>query len=293
MRLAYIPSPARSEWHFGPVSVHAQALCVIAGIVLAVWLADRRYRAIGGRRGVILDVAAWAVPAGLIGAALGVVLVDGRRFFDGNPGLWHVARAWDVAIGFPGAVALGAGGAWLACRRIRGPRGERVRLGPVAGAAAPGIAFGHALVSVGNWFAQQGYGEPASLWWAVRISPEHRMSGYENYATFQPVFLYQALWDVATGFAVIWAARRFSLTGARTFAVYAALFAIGGFWLDWLRIGQATLVWGIRTGEFGDAVVLVLAVGYLIRSRRMRAVELLPAPKSALESDSSSDVMST
>ncbi|MBV9384257.1 MAG: prolipoprotein diacylglyceryl transferase [Streptosporangiaceae bacterium] len=292
MRLAYIPSPARSSWHFGPLPVRAQALCVIAGILLAVWLAGRRYRAIGGRRGVVLDVAAWAVPAGLIGAAAGVVLVDGRRFFDGNPGLWHTVRVWDTAIGFPGAVALGAAGAWLGCRRIHGPRGERVRLGPVAGAAAPAIAFGAAVVSLGNWLAQRSYGEPSSLWWAVRISPEHRLPGYENYATFQPVFMYQALWDVATGITVIWAARRFSLPGPRVFALYAALFALGGFWLEWLRIGQATLVLGIRTTELGDAVVFALGVGYLIRTRRMRGVDLLPAPKSALERDSSSNVTS-
>jgi len=286
MRLAYLPSPARSAWHLGPLPVRAQALCVIAGILLAVWLADRRYRAIGGGRGIVPDVAAWAVPAGLISAILGVLLVDGRRFFGADAGLWHAARALDAAVGFPGALALGAGGAWLACRRIRGPRGETVRLGPLAGAAVPAIAFGYAVVSLGNWFAQQGYGRPSSLWWAVRIAPEHRLPGYENYATFQPVFLCQALWDVATGVAVIWAARRFGLAGSRVFALYVALFAIGGFWLDWLRIGQATLFLGIRTGELGDVVVLLLAVGHLIHSRHVRAAELRPVTEPALESDS-------
>jgi len=74
MPLAYLPSPPRSVWHLGPLSLRAQALCVLAGILLALWIADRRYRAAGGQPGVIADVAAWAIPAGLIPAAAGALL---------------------------------------------------------------------------------------------------------------------------------------------------------------------------------------------------------------------------
>ena len=77
---------------------------------------------------------------------------------------------------------------------------------------APALAFGLAIGGLGNWWAQQFYGPPSAWWWAVRIAPEHRVPGYENYATFQPAFLYLSLWEVALGFAVIWAARRFLLT---------------------------------------------------------------------------------
>ena len=113
MPLAYIPSPPRSSWHLGPLPIRAQALCVVAGILIAIWIADRRYRAAGGPRGVIVDVAAWAVPAGLVPAVIGALLIQAS----GGP--WHVIRTWDAVIGFPGAVALGALAAWLACRRLR------------------------------------------------------------------------------------------------------------------------------------------------------------------------------
>ncbi len=112
MPLAYIPSPSRSSWHLGPLPLRAQALCVVAGILLAIWIADRRYRGAGGPRGVIADVAAWAVPAGLIPAALGALLAQ----VHGSP--WQTVRIWDAVLGFPGAVALGTFAAWLACRRL-------------------------------------------------------------------------------------------------------------------------------------------------------------------------------
>ena len=58
MPLASIPSPLRSVWHVGPLPVRAQALCIIAGILLAILLTDRRYRKSGGAPGVIAEVAA-------------------------------------------------------------------------------------------------------------------------------------------------------------------------------------------------------------------------------------------
>jgi len=109
----------------------------------------------------------------------------------------------------------------------------------VAGAAAPGLAFGLALGCWANWIGQQLYGRPSALPWAVEITPAHRVPGYENYATFQPTFLYQCGWDVLTGLLVIWAARRFLLTGDRAFAVWLAAFAVGRYATEWLAIDFA------------------------------------------------------
>jgi prolipoprotein diacylglyceryltransferase len=285
MPLASIPSPGHPAWRLGPLSVRAYALCIIAGIVVAIVVASRRYRK-HQRAGVILDVAAWAVPFGLAGAVAHAILIDTRHDLAHAHRLWHAVTVGVAAIGVPGAVALGAVGAWIACRRAG------LRLGPVAGAAAPAIAFGLAIASLGNWWVQQFYGPPSAWWWAVQISPEHRVPGYENYATFQPVFLYQSLWDIALGFAVIWAARRFALSGERTFMLCAAGYAAGGLWMESLRIGPLPHALGIRYGELGDIAVFLLAVAgmYLTKPRRTPAARA--HPKRALVEDSSDDVMS-
>jgi prolipoprotein diacylglyceryltransferase len=290
MPLASIPSPGRAVWHLGPLPVRAYALCVIAGLVVALVVASRRYRRPGGQEtagpGLILDVAAWAVPFGLAGAFTHAILLDNRHAFGDEYRLWHAATAGIGAIGVPGAVALGALGAWIACRRAR------AELGPVAGAVAPALVFGLAIGGLGNWWAQQFYGPPSSWWWAVRISPTHRVPGYENYATFQPAFLYLSLWEVALGFAVIWAARRFALSGDRTFMLCAAGYAAGDFCAQTLRAGPLPHALGVRYGALGDIAVFVLAVlgMYLTRSGRRRPARA-PAKRAVVE-DSSGDVMS-
>jgi prolipoprotein diacylglyceryltransferase len=286
MPLASMPSPGHAAWRLGPLSVRAYALCVIAGIIVAVVAASRRYRRSGGQPGIILDVAAWAVPFGLAGALAHAMLLDAGHDFSHAYRLWHALAAAVAAIGISGAVALGAVGAWVACRRAG------IRLGPVAVAAAPAVAFGLAIGGLGNWWAQQFYGQPSTWWWAVQISPEHRVPGYENYATFQPLFLYQSLWDVALGIVVIWAARRFKLSGARTFMLGAAGYAVGGLWVESARIGPLPHVLGVRYGSLGDMAVFVLAVAGMYLTRPRRRPPTRAYPKRALVEDSSGDVMS-
>ena len=282
MHLAFLPSPARGLWHLGPLPLRAQELAIASGIIIAIAIADLLYRRAGGPRGVITDIAAWAIPAGLIPAAIGALTAQART----QP--WQGVHSVDAIVGLPGAVALGTLAAWLGCRRLRPPEpaGHRVTFAPVLAAAAPAIAFGAAVAQLGAWFTQQGFGHPSSLPWAVEISPVHRLPGYENFATFTPIFLYQAVWYVVAGIAVIVLARRLRLSGDRVFALGAAAYAAAGFGLFWLGIGHLPIIFGLRAGELGDAAVLVGSAVYLARTRRTRIKSVQAAHKPALESDS-------
>ena len=116
--LASFPSPSQGVWHIGIFPIRAYALCIIAGIIAALVIGDRRWVARGGERSVIYDIALWAVPFGLIGGRLYHVMTDWRTYF-GDEGLGFLAalRIWDGGLGIWGAVALGGVGAWMGCRR--------------------------------------------------------------------------------------------------------------------------------------------------------------------------------
>src|ERR1700759_3775642 len=272
MPVAFLPSPARGEWHLGSVPLRAYALGIVAGIILAVWLTARRYTRAGGRPDLVLDVAAWAVPFGLIGALLGGLVDVGRHLVPSYPHVWSLARDWDGSIGVPGAIALGALGAWIPCRR------PGIRLGPVAGAAAPATAFGAAVAYLGGWFSQATYGRPSGLPWAVAIDPAHRLAGYENFATFEPVFGYEMLWCVAAGFIVMWAARRFALIGERAFALQLALTFSGLCAAESLLISPAPQLAGLRVDQWAEIVTIVGAMAYLYRSRHRHGPDVIGPP---------------
>lgn len=262
---ASIPSPDQGTWDLGPVPVRAYALAIIVGIVVAIWVGNKRYVARGGRPGLITDVALWAVPFGIIGGRLYHVLSDWQIYF-GPDGKGFVAalRIWDGGLGIWGAVALGALGAWIGARR------QGVPLPPIGDAIAPGIALAQAIGRWGNWFNQELFGRPTDLPWGLEIAVGNRPAGYEEYATFHPTFLYESLWLVGVALVVIWADRRFSMGHGRVFALYVLLYVSGRLWIELLRIDPANTLGGLRLNVWTSIVVALGALAYLVISYRMR-----------------------
>jgi phosphatidylglycerol---prolipoprotein diacylglyceryl transferase len=261
--LAYLPSPSQGVWQLGPIPVRAYALCILVGIFVAVYITDRRWQARGGKAGQIADVALWAVPAGIIGARLYHILTDWTTYFgDGGLGFVAALKIWQGGLGIWGAVAGGALGAWYACRRYG------FLLPPLGDALAPGLAVAQAIGRWGNWFNQELFGEPTTLPWGLKIDPNFRPAGYEQFATFHPTFLYESLWCLAVAVMVWWLDRRFRMGHGRVFALYVALYCLGRFFWEILRIDDATRILGIRVNVFTSVLVGLGAVLYIVVSRR-------------------------
>jgi prolipoprotein diacylglyceryl transferase len=265
--LAGIPSPAQGEWHLGPFPVRAYALCIILGIIVAIWVADRRWVARGGRAGTMADLAVWAVPFGIVGGRVYHVLTSPDRYFgtDGTEGdLLAALYVWQGGLGIWGAVALGGVGAWIGARRAGIP------LPAVGDALAPGLALAQAVGRWGNWFNQELFGRPTDLPWGLQIDPDRRPEGFAEFDTFHPTFLYESLWLVGVAALVVWADRRFRLGHGRAFALYVAAYCVGRAWIEALRIDEAQVIAGLRLNEWTSLVVFLGAVVYFVVSARVR-----------------------
>ena len=260
--LAYLPSPSRGVWHLGPLPVRAYALCIIAGVAAALSLADRRWQARGGAPGAMSDVALWGVPFGIVGARLYHVVTDPELYFAAGKHPIEALYIWRGGLGIWGGVAGGALGAWIACRR----RG--VRLVEVADVMAPALPLAQAIGRLGNYFNQELYGRPSGLAWAVRIDPPNRPAATPTTATYQPTFLYEALWDLGVAGLVIWAERRYDLGRGRAFALYVAAYTVGRGWVEALRIDHANHLLGLRLNDWTSLLIFLAAAGYLLMTRR-------------------------
>ena len=267
MDLAFIPSPGQGVWHLGPFPIRAYALCIIAGVVVAIWMGERRWVARGGRPGQVGDIAIWAVPFGLVGGRLYHVLTDWRLYFGDGRNPVSVLYVWQGGLGIWGAISLGALGAYIGARRAR------VRFPPLADALAPGIAVAQAIGRWGNWFNQELFGKPTTLPWGLEIDPAHRQDlpvKYQAYETFHPTFLYESIRDLGVAGLVNWADCRFRLGHGRAFALYVAAYTAGRGWIEYLRIDpvQESDVFGLRLNVWTSLVVFVAAVAYFVWSAR-------------------------
>ncbi|MEV6244908.1 prolipoprotein diacylglyceryl transferase [Streptomyces sp. NPDC051742] len=260
MDLAYIPSPSTGVINLGPIPLRGYAFCIIIGVFVAVWYGNKRWIARGGTAGTVADIAVWAVPFGLVGGRLYHVITDYQLYFSEGENWVDAFKIWEGGLGIWGAIALGAVGAWIGCRR----RG--IPLPAYADAIAPGIAFAQAIGRWGNWFNQELYGKPTNLPWALEISE----SANREAGTYHPTFLYESLWCIGVALLVIWADRRFKLGHGRAFALYVAAYCTGRAWIEYMRVDEAHHVLGLRLNVWTAIVVFVLAVVYIVISSRIR-----------------------
>ena len=253
---SFIPSPQQGVWNIGPFPIRAYALAIIIGIVVAVWLGNKRYEARGGAPGTITDIAVWAVPFGIVGGRLYHVITDHQLYFgQGGSGLSGAIRIWDGGLGIWGAIALGTLGAWIGARR------KGLALLPIADAAAPGVALAQAIGRLGNYFNQELFGSPTDLPWGLQIDVAHRPAGYEQFETFHPTFLYESAWMIGVALVLIWADKRFNLGHGRVFALYIVLYCLGRVWIEALRIDSANHIFGMRLNVW---TALIAGLGGLI-----------------------------
>jgi prolipoprotein diacylglyceryl transferase len=274
----FLPSPSRGVWHLGSIPIRGYALCIILGIIVCVWVAERRWGRRGGRIGDIQDIALWAVPFGVVGGRLYHVITDNDLYFRPGRVWYHCFFIWDGGLGIWGAIILGAVGAMIGCHR------KGMRFAPAYDTIGPCLLLAQGIGRWGNWFNQELFGRPTTLPWALKIDPAHWPSPYsaENppptvhgsgageYATFHPTYLYESIWDTAGFFVVVWLERRFRLGHGRVFACYVMIYCVGRFWIERLRIDTIELsdVLGMRWADWMSVLCFLGAAAYFVWSSR-------------------------
>ncbi|MEY4347969.1 MAG: hypothetical protein RIS43_388 [Actinomycetota bacterium] len=258
-----IPSPDQGVWQLGPIPIRAYAFAIIIGIIVAVKWGSVRLVARGGAPEDVANVAMYAVPFGIVGGRLYHVITDAELYFGPNGrGLLAAFRVWDGGLGIWGAIALGFVGGVIGCRKYG------INIGLLADAVAPGVVLAQAIGRIGNYFNQELFGSPTDLPWGLEIDFAHRPSGYTNFATFHPTFLYELLWNVAVAVALVYAEKRWKLVRGQVFALYVALYCSGRVWVEMLRIDTANHFFGLRLNVFTAVLVGLSAVAWLVWSRR-------------------------
>ncbi len=249
--VASIPSPPSNQLEIGPLTFNYYGLCIAVGVLLAVWIGQRRWEARGGSVDDVSAIAIWAVPAGLIGSRAYHVITDWRPIED-----WY--KVWEGGLGIPGGLIAGVGvGVWAARRR-------GMNLGEAIDAIIPGIPVAQAVGRLGNWFNQEIFGGPSDLPWAVEIDPEHRPADYLDQETFHPAFLYESLWNLALAGFLVWIDRRGVLRRGMILPLYVMGYGIGRFLLETIRTDPATLILGIRVNLWTSGLAVVASMLVLV-----------------------------
>ena len=253
--------------------IYFYGILITIGVIAAAFLAQAEAKRRGLNPDVIWDVLFWAVVAGIVGARIWHILTPPPSMVaQGITTKWYLMHPLDMinirngGLGIPGAIIGGALALWIYCRN------KKLTFLTWLDVVAPGVALAQAIGRWGNFFNQELYGKPTNLPWKIYIDPLHRVAGYQNYDYFTPLFLYESLWNLLNMAVLLWLGRRFEkwLKPGDLFFIYAIMYAIGRFFLEFLRL-DASQVAGINFNQtFMVVVALVSAVAFFLNHRLRR-----------------------
>jgi len=282
--LLSIPSPAISSFELGPFRIHFYALFIVAGIALAIWLADTRLKKRGAAGGLALDISLWTVPIAIVGARIFHVLTHSADYFYPGADLIAVFRIWEGGIAIYGGLIGGAIGAWI------GSKQAGIKFWSFADAVAPGILLAQAIGRWGNYFNQELFGQPTTLPWGLEIDSYNPAypDGLPDGVLFHPTFLYESIWSLIGVAILLLLDRKFELRWGKMFAAYLIYYSIGRIWTENLRIDPSEIFFGLRTNIW--SALFGIAVGIAIiywQTRQHKGPEASVYRANALDSNPS------
>lgn len=271
--LGSIPSPQINSFMVGPFKIHFYALCILAGMILAIWLADRRLVQRGAKSGVALDIALWTIPIAVIGARIFHVLTHSGDYFYPGADLTAVLRIWEGGIAIYGGLLGGALGAWIGANR------SGIKFWSFADAVAPGILLAQGIGRWGNYFNQELFGLPTTLPWGLEINPTNAAFpvGLPPETLFHPTFLYESLWSLIGVIILLALDKRLNLRWGRMFGAYLIYYSLGRVITENLRIDPSDIILGLRTNVWSAIGGAVVGLAIILWQRRQH-----PGPEASV-----------
>ncbi|MFF1572133.1 prolipoprotein diacylglyceryl transferase [Leifsonia sp. NPDC058292] len=274
---ASIPSPG-PEWQQIPIDIfglhwriQTYAICILIGIVVAAMWTSRRLSKRGGEPGVVLDIILWAVPLGIIGARFYHVITHPADYFFPGADLLKTLYIWEGGNAIFGALIGGAVGAYIGCRW------SGVRFWSFADALAPAMLLAQALGRLGNYFNQELFGLPTNLPWGLQIDSGNKAIpvGLPDGTLFQPLFLYEIIWNIIGIAVILWLERKFRLRWGKAFAVYLIWYGLGRSYLESIRIDPSEFNFlGLQSNVWAAFAAVILGIVLLIvQTRRHPGLE--------------------
>lgn len=237
-------------------------------MAVAIWLGDKRFRsAYPSGAHIVSEVAIIAVPAGVIGGRIYHVISSPAAYFGGDGKPWDAFKIWQGGLGIWGAISLGFLGAFVRYQTLRKQQ-DLPSFTVFADALAPGILLAQAIGRFGNWFNGELFGRPLDTWWALNVPMKYRPSGFSQFESFHPTFLYEAIWCVTVASVLIAFGKNWK--SGQVFAGYIFAYCLGRFFIELIRIDSANTLAGLRVNVWVSLIVGLSALVFFGRASKQR-----------------------
>lgn len=234
---------------------------IMVGIVAGLWLTYRRAAPKGqAYQDLILDLAIWLVPAGILGGRAWEVM---WTWSDYAAKPWEVFAFWNGGMSIQGCVLGGLVAALIFARR------RQVRVWELLDVLAPGVLLGQAIGRIGCLTSGDAFGRPVAEvpWWpqwlGVVYHPESPAAWFYGSEPLIPAEAIEGVADFLILGFLLWYVPRREVPGRITLT-YAILYSVVRFSLEFLR-ADSLLLGGLKVAQLLSVAAILLGVVLLGR----------------------------
>lgn len=241
----------------GPLTIRWYALCILTGVVLAVYLAYKEAPRKKMRSEDILDFILIAFPLAIFGARFYYVAFSEQlQYYLDNP--LKILAVWEGGLAIYGGLITGALVMLVFSRR------RLINFVDFLDLAAPSVMIAQSIGRWGNFFNQEAYGQAVKN---LNFLPSIiRRQMYIDGSYRVPTFLYESLWNLL-GFIILVSIRhRGWLKRGEATASYLIWYGFGRFMIEGLRTDSLMLA-GLRVSQWLSVLLFLLGLGIFVYTR--------------------------
>lgn len=244
----------------GPISIRWYAICIVSGLILAVYLSMKEAPRKKIDPDAIIDFILIAFPLAIVGARLYYVIFE-WGYYSQHPG--EIFAIWNGGIAIYGGLLTGALVLYLFSRR------RLIEPIDFLDIAAPSVMIAQSIGRWGNFFNQEAYGAAVK---SLNYLPSFiRDQMYIDGSYRQPTFLYESIWNLL-GFLLILILRRkpqFLRQGEVT-AFYLIWYGFGRMIIEGMRTDSLMFA-GLRVSQWLSMILILVGLAIILYQRRKQA----------------------
>ena len=105
--------------------------------------------------------------------------------------------------------------------------------------------------------------------WAIYIDPGNRIAGYQSFDRFHPLFAYESFLNIIGCIMLLVIGRKYKdkLLDGEIFFIYVIYYSTIRFGLEWLRIGNWTML-GFPTACWISVIAVIASIAAIIYRRK-------------------------
>lgn len=244
----------------GPISIRWYAICIVSGLILAVYLSMKEAPRKKIDPDAIIDFILIAFPLAIVGARLYYVIFEWGYY---SQHLGEIFAIWNGGIAIYGGLLTGALVLYLFSRR------RLIEPIDFLDIAAPSVMIAQSIGRWGNFFNQEAYGAAVK---SLNYLPSFiRDQMYIDGSYRQPTFLYESIWNLL-GFLLILILRRkpqFLRQGEVT-AFYLIWYGFGRMIIEGMRTDSLMFA-GLRVSQWLSMILILVGLAIIFYQRRKKA----------------------